>query len=188
MCKFTRLVLLLTATLPISAYAVGGYTVDPGRSNVHFGIGHFWFTTHGRFDKISGKITLDMAAKKGAVDISIEAASINTGIGLRDKNLRSPNFFDVAKFPNVIYQSSALIFTGDTPVSIQGNLTLLGVSKPVTLTVTAFKCGLQPANQKEVCNAAASTRIKRSDFGMVYAIPLVGDEIELAFEVKATKD
>ena len=179
---------LLVAIAPFPACAAEGYTVDPEHSYVHFSVSHFWFaTTHGRFERISGHATLDKSAQKGAVEITIDASSINTDIDLRDRNLRSPNFFDVARFPDVIYQSSALVFNGDTPVSIEGSLTLLGVSRPVTLTITDFKCSVQPEHNQEVCNTTANTRIRRSDFGMKYALPLVGDEIELVFGVAAVK-
>ncbi len=133
-------------------------------------------------------MTLDPVAKTGSVGFTIDAGSINTDIALRDKNLRSPNFFDIAKFPNIIYQSSIVIFSGDSPTSIEGNLTLLGVTKPVTLSINAYKCGPSPKNQKEKCSAVATAQIKRSDFGMTYALPLVGDEIKLVIEIEAYKD
>ncbi|MDO8412185.1 MAG: YceI family protein [Gallionellaceae bacterium] len=186
--SFPSWAMLLAVTLPCCVSAAETYTVDPKHSNIHFSVSHFWFTTtHGRFDKLSGQVALDRAAKTGMMDITIAADSINTGIDLRDKNLRSANFFDVAKFPNVSYQSSALRFNGDTPVSVEGNLTLLGVTRPVTLTISTFECELPATDQKEVCKAVASTRIKRSDFGMKYALPLVGDEITMKFEVAAYK-
>ncbi len=149
--------------MPFAAHAAEGYTIDPQHSFVNFSASHFWFaTTHGRFDKISGKVTLDSVAKTGSVDITIDAGSINTDMALRDKNLRSPNFFDVAKFPSISYQSSVLIFSDDTLTGIAGNLTLLGVTKPVTLTINPYKCDTNPINQKERCRTAATTQIKRT--------------------------
>ena len=186
--KLKASAILLAVSLPLAAHAES-YTVDPAHTFPHFSISHLGFSTmQGRFDKTSGKITLDRAARTGSVDISIEAASVSTGFAKRDEHLRSPDFFNAAEFPAISYKSSGMKFKGDTPVSIEGNLTLLGVSKPVTLTIDAFKCGANPMNKKEECGAAASAQFKRSDFGMKFGLPGVGDEIRLVFEVEAYKD
>jgi len=142
----------------------------------------------GRFDKSSGKVTLDRAAKTGSVDIAIEAASSVPVFAKRDEHLKSPDFFNAAEFPTITYKSSSMKFKGDAPASVEGNLTLLGVTKPVTLTIDAFKCGANPMNKKEECGAAASAQFKRSDFGMKFGLPGVGDDIKLVFEVEAYKD
>lgn len=180
---------LVLAGLPIAALAAESYTMDPPHTYAHFSVSHLGFSTmQGRFDKSSGKITLDRAAKKGTVDIAIDASSISTGWPKRDQHLSGPDFFNAPEYPTITYKSSAVKFNGDTPSSVEGNLTLLGVTKPVTLNITAFKCGTNPMNQKELCGADASAQIKRSDFGMKYALPNVGDDIKLVFEVEAYKD
>lgn len=177
------------AGLPIAALAAESYTMDPPHTYAHFSVSHLGFSTmQGRFDKSSGKITLDRAAKKGTVDIAIDASSISTGWPKRDQHLSGPDFFNAPEYPTITYKSSAMKFNGDTPSSVEGSLTLLGVTKPVTLNITAFKCGTNPMNQKELCGADASAQIKRSDFGMKYALPNVGDDIKLVFEVEAYKD
>ena len=181
--------MLLAATLPFPTCATESYTIDPEHSDLRFSISHFLFlTTHGRFDKISGKVALDRVAKNGSVDIDIEASAINTDHAKRDENLRSPNFLNTTKYPLIDYQSSAIQFVDDTPASVEGKLTLLDVTKPVTLTINNFKCDTRPTDMKELCSATASAQIKRSDFGMTYALPLVGDEIKLEFEIEAYKD
>jgi polyisoprenoid-binding protein YceI len=186
--KRNTLAILIAASLPLAAHAES-YTVDPAHTYPHFSISHLGFSTmQGRFDKTSGKITLDRAAKSGSVDITIEAASVSTGFAKRDEHLKSPDFFNAAEFPSITYKSSAVKFKGDTPATVEGNLTMLGVSKPVTLTIDAFKCGTNPMNKKEECGAAASGQFKRSDFGMKYGLPGVGDDIKLEFEVEAYKD
>jgi polyisoprenoid-binding protein YceI len=163
--------------------------MDPQHTYAHFSVNHLGFSTmQGRFDKSSGKVTLNRAAKSGSVDVTIEAASITTGFGKRDDHLRSPDFFNVVEFPNLTYKSSAVRFKGDTPVSVEGNLTLLGVTKPVTLTILALKCANHPMKKKELCGADASAQIKRSDFGMKFGLPNIGDDIKLVFEVEAYKD
>lgn len=179
---------LLAAALPISALAAETYTVDPTHTYPHFSVSHLGFSTlQGRFDKTSGKVTLDRSAKSGSVDITIDATSINTGLAKRDDHLKSPDFFNTAEFPTLNYKGS-IKFNGDTPSSVQGSLTLLGVTKPVTLTIDSFKCGANPMNKKEECGASAYTQIKRSDFGMKAFLPGVGDDIRLVFEIEAYKD
>lgn len=181
--------LLLAASLPLSAYAADSYTIDPPHTFPRFMISHLGFSTmQGRFDKTSGKITLDRAAKKGTMDISIEAGSISTGFAKRDEHLRSPDFFNAVEFPTITYKSSSIKFKGDVPASVEGELTLLGVTKPVTLSIDEFKCGSNPMNKKDECGAAASAQFKRSDFGMKFGLPGIGDDIKLVFEVEAYKD
>ncbi|MBI3479222.1 MAG: polyisoprenoid-binding protein [Nitrosomonadales bacterium] len=126
--------LVISVAFPLSAFAADGYTIDPAHTFPHFSINHLGFSTmQGRFDKTSGTITLDRAAKTGTVDISIESASVSTGFAKRDEHLRSPDFFNAAEFPAITYKSTAMNFKGDTPSSVDGNLTIMGVTKPVTL-------------------------------------------------------
>jgi polyisoprenoid-binding protein YceI len=189
MLKHTAIALLLAASLPLAAHAADSYTADPMHTYALFSVSHFGFSTmHGRFDKSSGKVTLDRAAKNGTVDITIDAASISTGYDKRDEHLKSPDFFNVAEFPTLTYKSNSITFKGDVPVSVPGQLTLLGVTKPVTLSIDAFKCGTNPMSKKEECGAAATAQIKRSDFGMKAFLPGVGDDIKLEFEIEAYKD
>jgi polyisoprenoid-binding protein YceI len=187
---FTALV--VSVALPLSAFAADSYTVDPNHTFPHFSINHLGFSTmQGRFDKTSGTATLDRVAKTGSVEIAIESASVSTGFAKRDEHLRSPDFFNAAEFPNITYKSTAMHFKGDTPASVDGNLTILGVTKPVTLTIDAFNCGpdpMDPLKKKQKCGAGASAQIKRSDFGVKFALPAVGDDVKLVFEIEATKN
>lgn len=187
--KRNFIAMILAAALPLSAHAADSYTFDPPHTFPHFSINHMGFSTlQGRFDKTSGKVTLDRAAKTGSLDVSIEAASVSTGFAKRDEHLRSPDFFNAAEFPTITYKSTAIKFKGDAPATVEGNLTLLGVTKPVTLTIDAFKCGQDMMTKKEKCGAGATAQIKRSDFGMKSFLPAVGDDIKLVFEVEAIKD
>ncbi len=180
---------LLAASLPLATYAADSYTVDSAHTYPRFKINHLGFSTmEGRFDKSSGKITLDRAAKTGSVEITTETASVSTGFAKRDDHLRSPDFFNAAEFPSITFKSTAVKFKGDKPSSVEGNLTMAGVTKPLTLTIDEFNCGTNPMNKKEECGAAASAQIKRSDFGIKYALPAVGDDVKLVFEVEAIKD
>jgi len=189
MLKNVFAAITLSIALPVSALAADGYTIDPAHTFPHFTISHLGFSTmHGRFDKTSGKVSLDRAAKSGSVDIAIETASISTGFAKRDEHLRGPDFFNAAEFPAISYKSTAVHFKGDTPVSVDGNLTISGVSKPVSLNIDAFNCGTNPMSKKDTCGAAASAQIKRSDFGVKYGLPNVGDDVKLEFEIEAIKD
>ncbi len=182
------LAILLVVAAPLAAHA-DSFTADPAHTYTHFTINHLGFSTmHGRFDKTSGKITLDTKAKSGTVDVAIESASVSTGFAKRDEHLKSPDFFNAAEFPTITFKSSAIKFKGDKPVAVEGQLTLLGVTKPVTLAINEFNCGTNPMSKKYECGAGATAQIKRSDFGMKTFAPAIGDDIKLEFEIEAYKD
>lgn len=189
MLKNVFAAITISIALPISALAADSYTIDPAHTFPHFTISHLGFSTmHGRFDSTSGKVTLDRAAKSGSVEVAIESASISTGFAKRDEHLRGPDFFNAAEFPTINYKSTAVNFKGDIPVSVDGNLTISGVSKPVTLKIEEFNCGTNPMSKKDTCGAAVSTQIKRSDFGVKYGLPNIGDDVKLVFEIEAIKN
>jgi polyisoprenoid-binding protein YceI len=193
MLKRKTLAILLIAAIPLAAQATGdSYTIDPLHTFPHFTINHLGFSTmHGRFDKTSGKVTLDRAAGKGTVDIAIESASVDTGYAKRDDHLKSPDFFNAAEFPTITFKSDIVKFKGDKPSSVEGNLTLNGVTKPVTLAINEFNCAadpMDPMKKKYKCGAGATAEIRRSDFGIKSFLPAVGDDIKLEFEIEAYKD
>ena len=189
MRKSVFAVFAVCAALPISALAADSYTIDPLHTFPNFSINHLGFSTmHGRFEKTSGKITLDRAAKNGSIEVAIATDSVTTGYVKRDEHLRSPDFFNAAEFPSITYKSTAVHFKGDVPSSVDGNLTISGVTKPVTLKIDEFNCGTNPMNQKAECGAAATAQIKRSDFGVKYGLPNIGDDVKLVFEIEAIKD
>ncbi len=191
-------VAFLVVTLPQSAVAVtGAYTLDTYHTYVHFEVDHIAGISRmrGRFDKVTGKFTLDMAGKTGSLDVIIQTASISTGDNerasrprARDEHLRSPDFFNVAEFPTMTFKSTKIIFKGDVPGTIEGTVTMLGVTKPVTFNVEHWRCAPHPASKKDMCGANATGTIKRSDFGMKYGIPSVGDEQKLWIEMEGYKD
>ncbi|MDT8364504.1 MAG: YceI family protein [Nitrosomonas sp.] len=180
---------LLVALVSFKTFAATeNYDIDPTHTYPTFAVSHLGFSTmYGRFDKTSGTFSIDRAGRQGAVDIIIKTASINTGLEKRDDHLRSPDFFNTIEFPDATYQSGNVKFEGDEPKTIEGKLTLLGVTKPVTLTITAFKCGQNPMNNKAMCGIDAVGSLKRSDFGMKYALPGVGDEIRLMISAEGYK-
>lgn len=193
---------LLVAAVPFCAIAAPQtYVIDPIHSIPNFSVIHLGMVTvYGRFDRISGKITVDTTAKTGSLDVKIETASVTTGDAKhepgslaakmhgprsRDEHLRTADFFNTAEFPEMSYKSTKFNYNGDNLENIEGNLTLLGVSKPVKLTVTSFKCGVHPFNKKPMCGADATGTIKRTDFGMKFGVPAVSDEIKLMIGVEA---
>jgi polyisoprenoid-binding protein YceI len=165
------------------------YTIDSGHTFPSFEVNHLGFSTQrGRFDNSSGKITLDREAKTASVEITIDAKSIDTGNAKLEDHLRNADFFDTEKHPTITFKSTGAKFSGDTLTALDGNLTLKGTTKPVTLNVANFKCGEHPFNKKKMCGAEASATIKRSDFGVRYGLPAVGDDVKLMIQVEAFKD
>jgi polyisoprenoid-binding protein YceI len=178
--------LLLMLAAPVQA---ANYTIDSTHTYPSFEINHGGFSTQrGFFEKTSGSITLDRQAKSGSANIKVDAASINTGMKLRDKVLRGEKFFDVEKYPDILFTTDNLTFDGDVPVSAAGKLTLLGVTRPVTLTILNFKCGANVLTKYSECGADIHTQFKRSDFGMTAYQSSVGDEVTLHIQVEAAKD
>ncbi len=184
-CSFL-LIIILVSTKAWAAPET--YVIDPTHTYPNFAVSHLGFSTmYGRFDKTTGEFSIDREAKKGSVEISIDTATINTGLEERDDHLRAPDFFNAAEFPTITYKATNIKFEGDEPSLIEGNLTLLGVTRPVTLTITSFKCGTNPMNNKALCGIDATGQLKRSDFGMKYALPGVGDDIKLMISAEGYK-
>ncbi len=196
--NYRSAVAMIALALPLAAAAAPEtYTLDPYHSFLHFEVGHLngMSKLRGRFDKLSGKFAIDRAARTGSLDITVQTASISTGDNdkggrprSRDEHLRSPDFFNVAEFPTMTFKSTRVVFKGDTPAVIEGNATLLGVTRPLSLTVDHWRCAPHPVSKKEMCGANASGMIKRSDFGMKFGIPAVGDEQQLFTEMEGYKD
>ncbi len=187
----------LALALPLAASAAAdNYTIDTLHAYPNFWVEHFGLSQmHGRFEKMTGKFSIDRQAKSGAVDLTIAAASVSTGDSVkgsrpqsRDDHLRGADFFNVAEFPNLTFKSTKVNFGADLPASVDGNFTMMGVTKPVTLTFERFKCGQHPFTKKDRCGGNAVAKVKRSDFGMKYGIPAMGDEITLNISFEGDKD
>jgi len=183
---------VLAATLCLSLAGntwADSYTIDSRHTFPSFEVSHIGFSTQrGRFDQTSGKISLDEKAKKGSIEVNIVADSIDTGLKELEDKLKSAEFFNTAQFPSISFKSDQLKFSGNAPVAAEGSLTLLGVEKPLKLTIDHFHCGVHPMNKRTVCGADASGVIKRSDFGLKAFIPAVGDEVTIKIQVEAFKD
>ena len=190
-------VLAVATAFPLAAAAAPeNYTFDPYHTYVNFSVDHLGFSTmYGRFNKTAGKFSVDMAAKTASLEITVETASVDTGDNdkggrprSRDEHLRNADFFNVTEFPRMTFKSTGVKFSGDNPTELDGQATLLGVTKPLTLKVDRWKCGANPFSKKAMCGGNASGTIKRTDFGMKFGVPALGDEIKLMVEFEAYKD
>lgn len=186
-----RIAFLLTAAIFSTGVfaAPTTYQIDGAHTLPRFSYNHMGFSTQlSRFDKVSGKIVLDRQQKTGSVEIVIDTTSVNTGYSLFNEHIQGADFLDTAKFPTMTFTSSDLKFEGDRLVAVAGTLTLKGISKPVTLSVTSFHCALHPLLQKDACGANATTVVKRSDFAMSKYVPNVGDDVTVTIPVEAIKE
>ena len=175
------------ATAP--ATAADNYTIDPNHTFPVFEVNHLGFSVQfGRFNKTSGKITLDMAAKKGSVDLTIETTSLDMGFPLWDEHMSAEGFFNTAKFPTMTFKANKLIFKDDKVVAAEGEFTMLGVTKPLTVSVNGFVCGIHPMNKKSMCGANIVGSIKRSDFGMSKHVPAISDDVKIHVPLEAFKN
>lgn len=185
----TSLALLAAAaTLSTGAFAAD-YAIDPTHTFATFEIGHFGATTNrGRFDKKEGTISFDKAAKTGAVDIRFDVASVNTGTPMFDKHLQSAELLNAEKFPQARFVSTRFHFSGDKVSAVEGKLTLLGVSQPVTLKANQFNCYDSPMLKREVCGGDFETTIDRTAFGMDYGVQWgFPKNVRLVIQVEAVK-
>lgn len=174
----------------VAQAAPESYSIDPLHTASRFGYDHLgWTWQLHRFDRTTGKIILDRDAKAASVDVVIDAKSINGGNALFSSQLQAPEFFDAEAYPQITYKSTGVKFDGDKLVSVMGDLTIKGITRPVTLTVTSFVVGPHPVQKRrEGIGANAVATVKRSDFNMLKQLPLVADEISLSFTVQAFKD
>ena len=188
---------VLALALPFGAAAAPQtYEVDSVHTFPHFMVTHLGAAQmYGRFNKTDGKLVLDRDAKTGTIEIVIDTTSVDTGphelqgrTRTRDEHLRTPDFFNVKEFPTMTYKGQAK-WTGEWPSEVQGELTLLGVTRPVNLKVDHFNCVPDPRvkGKRELCGGNASGSIKRSDFGMKFGIPGVSDEIKLMISFEALR-
>ena len=185
------------ASAPFAAQAnPESYTIDPNHTFMYWEVEHLGVShQRGRFERTSGKFTLDRTAKTGGVDLAVETASLSSGDNVKgtrprtlDDHLKTADFFNVAEFPRMTFKSTAVKFAGDVPAEITGQLTLLGVTKPLTLKVERWVCKDNPMSKKPMCGGNASGMVKRTDFGMKYGVPVIGDEVRLWVSMEGYKD
>jgi polyisoprenoid-binding protein YceI len=183
-----RLIATLLAGIVVPALAaVSKYEVDPSHTYPSLEFSHMGLSIwRGKFDRTSGSVIIDRAARTGTASIVIDTASINFGLDKMDEHARSEDWFNVTKFPTATYQGT-LKFVGDTPRTVDGQLTLLGVTRPVKLTINLFNCMPHPMLKKEVCGADAEGDLHWSEFGMRKYGEGDTDKVRLRIQVEALK-
>lgn len=183
---FAVATLAATFGLAEAAETLAVYRVDPELTSAQFAVSHLGLSMQrGHFGRTRGTIALDPDAHTGQIDFIVDAASIDTGWAARDAFLRGEDMFDSAHYPVVRFRSTRLAFDSARLVGVVGELTMHNVTRPVELHVARLDCGKDPETGRDGCGAEVDTTIKRSDFGMNYALGIVGDDIGLSFQVTA---
>lgn len=189
--KKALIAVLLSTAVSSSFAAPATYTLDPNHTYPSFEADHFGGLSlwRGKFNKSSGKVTLDKEAKTGSVEVTIDTASIDFGHEKMNDHAKGAEIFDVAQFPTAVYKGALAKFKKDAPTEVVGELTLHGVTKPVTLKVNSFKCMMHPMLKREACGADASAVINRADFGVSYGQAYgFKQEVTLRIQVEGIKD
>jgi polyisoprenoid-binding protein YceI len=181
-------ILGLTTALAVAAPAT--YTVDPEHTYPSFEASHMGISVwRGKFDKTKGTATFDAASARGAVDLLVDLSSVDFGHTKLNEFMVGPQFFDTAKFPEAHYHGSLAGLAKGTPTRVDGELTLHGVTKPLTLTVNSFKCIPHPILKRELCGADALATFQRDEFGLdagkSYGFSM---EVTLRIQVEALKN
>lgn len=188
--KRLSLSLMVIAVFAISAFAqVDTWQIDPNHSAAQFAVRHMGISTvRGAFSKLSGTVQYDPNDPgKTAIDVTIDAASVDTRVEARDKDLRSPNFFDVEKFPAITFKSKNAAAAGKGKMKITGDLTIHGVTKEVVLDVDGPTGPIKDPRGNQHMGASATTQINRKDFGVNGAPGGVGDDIQITLDVEMVK-
>jgi polyisoprenoid-binding protein YceI len=188
MLRIAQVCLLLVAVLALPASAAR-YRIDPRHTFPLFEIDHLGFSTQrGWFGATHGSIDYDAIQRTGGVDVVVDAASLYTGDPELDAVLKGPQWFDVKRFPTITFHGERFLFEQERPVAVAGELTMLGVTLPLKLEITHFKCGLNLAARQRACGADATGTLKRSAFGLRTDLPFVGDAVTLRIQVEALLD
>jgi len=190
------LALFLAVSAPAAALAQATtWNLDPAHAHASFSVRHLVISNvRGEFQKFAGSVKLDEKdVTKSSVEATIEAASLDTAVPDRDKHLRSPDFFDVEKFPTITFKSTKVESAGKGKLKVTGNLTMKGVTKSVVLAVEGPTAEIKDPWGKTRRGISATTKINRQDFGLswskvVEAGPVVGDEVKIEIEAELIKD
>ena len=194
MKQTTRMTLIAATFAASAAFASSAFAapetfvIDNSHTFPSFSYSHFGYSKQlSRFDKTTGTIVLDKAAKTGSVDVTIDTTSVNTGSTLFNEHIQGVDFFDTVQYPTATFKSTKVHFKGDKPVAVDGDLTIKGVTKPVTLKMESFHLMPHPMLKKDALGANAVTKVKRSEFNMGKYTPHVGDEVTIEIAVEAIK-
>ena len=188
--RYTVLSIAALVLASASATAAETYEIDPAHTYGNFEIGHMGLSTmHGRIDVTGGTIVMDRQGDGSRVEVTLDPSTVDTGHDKRDEHLRNTEgFFEVEKYPEMRFVSTSVSFDDDDEATVQGDLTMHGVTRAVTLDVDDMNCRVNPLEKSNyTCGFSAETTVKRSDFGMDAYIPLVADEVEIQIEAEANR-
>lgn len=175
--------------LAVPALAEERFTLDPTHTFPSFEIRHQGISTmRGKFNRTQGRVVLDPQGGGGMIEVTVDAASVDTGMDDLDRKLRGASFFATGSFPVITFRSTQIEYRDGKPVSARGELTMLGQTRPVDLEIRDYACTLQFLTRRPLCGADVHTTLRRSDYGMSFGIPLVGDEVRLAIEVEGFRE
>ena len=162
------------------------YQIDPNHTFPSFSYTHLGLSTQQlRLDNTTGTVVYDKEAKTAEIDVTLDVTAISTGAAAFDEHITGANLFHTEQFPTATFKSTKVNFEGDTPKTIEGELTIKGISKPVTLEVTHFANLAHPMLQKDAIGANATTTILRSDFDLGLNVPAVSDEVTITISIEA---
>lgn len=180
--------LALAAVAASASAAPETYNVDPTHTFPRFSYSHLGLSTQlSKFNKVSGSVVLDKEAKTGSVDVTIDMTSVDTGSSVFNGHIQGEDFLSTAKYPTATFKSTKVNFVGDKPDAIDGNLTIKGVTKPVTLKVTHFVNKEHPMMKRDTIGADATVTIKRTEFNAGKYAPYVGDDVTITVSIEALK-
>ena len=166
-----------------------GYNLDASHTFVNWEVLHLGTSTsRGRFDRASGNVRFDAAAKTIDIGITIDTASINTGLAIFDKLLRGSDFLAVDANPQAFFTAKKAVWDGATPKLIEGEFTLRGISQPLALRALRWRCGFNPIFRREVCGGDFEAELTRSTYGITHSLPLVSDQVRLLIQVEAVAE
>lgn len=184
-----RLSLLLLILNSGACFAADRYLIDPEHTFSYFEYSHWGLSMQrSRFDTTTGSIEIDQDTESGRIDIEIDAASVSTGSDGFNQIMRSANFFDTANYPKISFKSSNLHFEEKQLTQVDGDLTIKGITHPVTLEINHFNCRFMLVYGKQVCGANGSAKILRSDYKLGRYVPFVSDAVTLHISVEAIKE
>ena len=191
MNRITRFAGVFAFSAAVAAPALAApqtYMVEGTHTFPRFSYSHFGLSTQlAKFDRTTGTVILDKEAETAVVDITIDMTSVNTGYATFDEHIQEEDFLDTAQFPTATFKSTDVVFENGAPVSIEGELTIKGITQPVTLEVSHFVTMPHPMLDVDAIGADASTVIKRSDFNADKYAPHVGDDVTISIAIEAVQ-
>jgi len=186
-CRLAAAALAMGLVAPAFAAPVT-YAIDPSHTFPRFSYDHLGLSTQlSRFNQTSGTVVYDKAKQTASVDVVIDMKSVDTGFATFNEHIQGADFLDTAKYPTATFKSTRVTFKDGTPTAIDGNLTIKGITRPVTLQVNRFVNIAHPMQKKDAIGADASTTIKRSEFNAGKYVPAVGDEVTISLALEAVQ-